>query len=275
MSYCFSGGVKISKKQPPPTGLQTIHLIIFKNAIMKKQKFAQYIAAMAASVRHEDNISQYAELIVSDEENQLYRLAKEILSRYSPLSPDQIKERAKEFVRKVQNSDIQTEFFSGYYVGELCVNSYSGEEHEFQFDLSEFNITPKDDLSGFDSYIKTDFARNEGLLYVIDLVGSKVMMPEYFLELPQMKTALPDQIKSVLDAKKLFVDLIANGEVFNPDDDANEIIWNGVNVTKYEREQINRLMGQMWDLPGIVGSSNPDGFCPHGFILEYDKSLTN
>lgn len=74
-----------------------------------------------------------------------------------------------------------------------------------------------------------------------------------------MKTKLPKMIKTPEEAKKFLLELIANNEVFHPEDDAHDILWNTCDPTHEEKEQLNVLMHDIYRVAD---------FDPCGFILD-------
>ena len=77
-----------------------------------------------------------------------------------------------------------------------------------------------------------------------------------------MKTFLPEKIETIDDAKCYLLELISNGEVYHPEDDANDIEWNmpeSEKPTDAELLVMNELMDQIFDL---------DDFDPCGFIID-------
>lgn len=88
-----------------------------------------------------------------------------------------------------------------------------------------------------------------------------------------MKTALPDSIKTVEEAKAFLTALHSNSEAFHPEDDAHDILWDLENVPTYEEcEQLNKLMDDIYNLPGNDGKhDNSIAFCPCGFLLDLNN----
>ena len=86
-----------------------------------------------------------------------------------------------------------------------------------------------------------------------------------------MKTKLPQKINSIEEAKSFLTSLDANGETFHPEDDAT--LLNGSYFTKAEESHLNRLMDDIYNLPGNDGKhDNSIAFCPCEFILSlYNK----
>lgn len=75
-----------------------------------------------------------------------------------------------------------------------------------------------------------------------------------------MKTTLPKRITTVYKAKKFLTNLHRNGELYHPEDDAHDIIWNTDHKypTDEECDTLNRLMADIYQL---------NGFDPCDFIL--------
>lgn len=65
-----------------------------------------------------------------------------------------------------------------------------------------------------------------------------------------MKTKLPEAITTVEEAKAFITDLFNNGEGYHPEDDAFDVIWTSSNPTIVEKMQLNKLMADIYDLPG-------------------------
>jgi hypothetical protein len=63
-----------------------------------------------------------------------------------------------------------------------------------------------------------------------------------------MKTNLDRTITNEYEAVQLLAELWRNGEAFHPEDDAHDIVWNGVKVppTEAECDQLNRLMEEIY-----------------------------
>lgn len=69
-----------------------------------------------------------------------------------------------------------------------------------------------------------------------------------------MKTTLPVSIKTVEEAKAFLTALHANGEAYHPEDDAHRVDWHATEViTNGDCEQLNRLMKDIYNLPGNDG----------------------
>lgn len=66
-----------------------------------------------------------------------------------------------------------------------------------------------------------------------------------------MKTFLPTAITTVQEAETFLMVLYTNGEAFHPEDDAHGIVWDlDVFPTSEEADQLNKLMGDIYSLPG-------------------------
>ena len=69
-----------------------------------------------------------------------------------------------------------------------------------------------------------------------------------------MKTILPEAIKTIAQAKDFLSDLVRNGEMYHPEDDAHDIDWQTCETpTAQECDQLNKLMDDIYDLPGNDG----------------------
>lgn len=87
-----------------------------------------------------------------------------------------------------------------------------------------------------------------------------------------MKTVLPEAIKTKAEAEQFLTDLVNNKEAFHPEDDAHDIVWqSGETPTFEECEQLNKLMEDIYKMPGNDGSQLAPFFCPCEFILSLDK----
>ena len=83
-----------------------------------------------------------------------------------------------------------------------------------------------------------------------------------------MKTKLPKKISTIEEAKSFLISLHENGETFHPEDDATAL--SGNLFTKAEGEHLNRLMADIYNLPGNDGRHDDSiAFCPCAFILSY------
>jgi ferredoxin-thioredoxin reductase catalytic subunit len=79
-----------------------------------------------------------------------------------------------------------------------------------------------------------------------------------------MKTVLPHDIKTVAAAKLLLSTLHKNGESFHPEDDATKLV--GDIFTKDEGKHLNRLMCDIYNLPGNDGRHKDMLFCPCQYL---------
>ncbi len=66
-----------------------------------------------------------------------------------------------------------------------------------------------------------------------------------------MKTKLPPDIMTVQEAKNFLSELHKNDESFHPEDSAHNIIWSTVKPTKKEKDQLDRLMSDIYALGGF------------------------
>lgn len=87
-----------------------------------------------------------------------------------------------------------------------------------------------------------------------------------------MRTKLPTSIQTIDQAKTFLKELCANNEQYHPEDDAHDISWGTIETvgdfpTKEERDQLNKLMNEIY---GLEGNENPDSmiFDPCEFIME-------
>ena len=79
-----------------------------------------------------------------------------------------------------------------------------------------------------------------------------------------MKTKLPKSINTVRAAKILLKKLHTNGESFHPEDDANDLV--GDIFTTKEGDQLNKLMEDIYLLPGNDGRHNNLAFDPCDYL---------
>lgn len=92
-----------------------------------------------------------------------------------------------------------------------------------------------------------------------------------------MKTLLPQQITSELEAKKYLSDLEKNGELYHPDDPAEDIIdQNGAFIfTPEEAPKLNSLMAQVFKHlsdPYSYALNLSIKFNPDGIIAPFEIS---
>ena len=85
-----------------------------------------------------------------------------------------------------------------------------------------------------------------------------------------MKTQLPLSISTIAEAQVFLTNLFNNGEVFHPEDDAHTVAWQGAEPSADECDQLNKLMNDIYALPGNNNSQDMS-FDPCGFILSLDK----
>lgn len=88
-----------------------------------------------------------------------------------------------------------------------------------------------------------------------------------------MKTTLPVSINTVGEAKAFLAELYTNGESFHPEDDAHDILWNEVEVSPAEADQLNALMSMIYELPECTPKHDGEiglymDFDPCGYILD-------
>ena len=94
-----------------------------------------------------------------------------------------------------------------------------------------------------------------------------------------MKTTLPAKISTVKEAKIFLFDLHENSESFHPEDDAHTIVWDDIprqedEPTHDEAEQLNKLMADIYNLPGNDGRHSGEMiFDPCQFLLDLDKKF--
>lgn len=72
-----------------------------------------------------------------------------------------------------------------------------------------------------------------------------------------LKTKLPEAINTVEEAKALLTQLFENNEAYCPEDDANDLEWGTCEPTKEEKDQLNKLMMDMYNLP-LIPNPLPD-----------------
>ena len=68
-----------------------------------------------------------------------------------------------------------------------------------------------------------------------------------------MKTTLPSKITTVEEAKAFLTDLFNNHESYNPIDDAHDIDWTTCEPTTEEKDILNDLMHDIYELPLQAG----------------------
>ena len=86
-----------------------------------------------------------------------------------------------------------------------------------------------------------------------------------------MKTKLPQSIGTIGEAKEFLKELCDNNEQYHPEDDAHDIEWKtelvGDYPTKEERDQMNKLMNEIY---ALKGNEDPERmiFDPCEFIMD-------
>jgi len=63
-----------------------------------------------------------------------------------------------------------------------------------------------------------------------------------------MKTKIPEKIETKEEAEAFLLELHRNGEAYHPDDDAHEILWKDADVSKKDRNALNKTMDQIYAL---------------------------
>jgi hypothetical protein len=77
---------------------------------------------------------------------------------------------------------------------------------------------------------------------------------------------LPNAITSIKEAKEYLNLLEKEGMIYHPEDDANDII--GFDITKEEGDHLNKLMEDIYNLPGNDGKHDDTIlFCPCEYII--------
>lgn len=99
------------------------------------------------------------------------------------------------------------------------------------------------------------------ILYIILAVQNK-----------KMKTILPKAITTIKQAQKFLSQLYKNEESYHPEDDAGDIIdMNDKKLfTDEEAKQLNKLMDDIYDLPGNDGRHVDLVFDPCQWLLDID-----
>jgi len=89
-----------------------------------------------------------------------------------------------------------------------------------------------------------------------------------------MKTVLPKSISTVEEAKVFLLALYNNNEVYHPEDDAHDIIWDGVTVSDAEADQLNKLMNDIYSLDDYTMFNGKElTFDPCEFLNSLDDSV--
>lgn len=89
-----------------------------------------------------------------------------------------------------------------------------------------------------------------------------------------MKTALPDKISTIEEAKSFLTELYNNNEQFHPEDDAHDIVWQSASPTPEQCDQLNKMMEDIYALPeNMYGRKYVDVvFDPCEFLLNLDPA---
>lgn len=88
-----------------------------------------------------------------------------------------------------------------------------------------------------------------------------------------MKTTLPEAITNVDEAKSFLKALYDNNEVYHCEDNAHDIIWQlpaDQEPTHAEKDQLNKLMADIYALPELENYPNPE-WDPCGYVLSLDS----
>ena len=89
-----------------------------------------------------------------------------------------------------------------------------------------------------------------------------------------MKTQLPKEITTIEQAKDFLTDLYNNNETYHPEDDAHDILWETFNPSYEERDQLNKLMDEIYDLDGNNGDHKNPKFDPCEFLMNLIQDET-
>ena len=95
-----------------------------------------------------------------------------------------------------------------------------------------------------------------------------------------MKTILPKRIHTKEQAISFLTELHKNGEHYHPEDNAHMICWNLAtkerpyeNPTRYERDQLNQLMEDIYNLDGNKGMGVNIAFDPCELLNNLDGHI--
>lgn len=77
-----------------------------------------------------------------------------------------------------------------------------------------------------------------------------------------MKTQLPESINTIEEAIKFYAELSENQELYHPEDDAHDILWQTAKVSPKECDQLNKLRDDVYNLDGV-----PEVWDPCDFLL--------
>lgn len=83
-----------------------------------------------------------------------------------------------------------------------------------------------------------------------------------------MKTQLPNSITTIAEAKVFLKELHDNNETYHPEDDATEIYWQTTEVSQAETQQLNKLMSEIYILPGNEGRHHDLEFDPCEYLYD-------
>jgi hypothetical protein len=83
-----------------------------------------------------------------------------------------------------------------------------------------------------------------------------------------MRTFLPFRIDTVKEAKEFLTELHENNETFHPEDDAHDINWTTTEVSMEEKDRLNELMQNIYDLPCNKDKYPDLEFDPCDFLME-------
>jgi len=83
-----------------------------------------------------------------------------------------------------------------------------------------------------------------------------------------MNTRLPIKIETIEGAKQFLTELNNNDEIYHPEDDAHDVDWtNTIEPTNEEKDQLNKLMDDIYNLPEVWSPTNPKGWDPCCYVL--------
>lgn len=93
-----------------------------------------------------------------------------------------------------------------------------------------------------------------------------------------MRTTLPAAITTVGEAKAFLAALYCNNEQYHPEDDAHDVLWEDVDVTDEEANQLNKLMEDIYALHECTPKRDDEGilymdFDPCGFLLDLNREV--
>lgn len=83
-----------------------------------------------------------------------------------------------------------------------------------------------------------------------------------------MITNLPFRIDTVEEAKEFLTELHNNNETFHPEDDAHDINWTTTEVSMEEKDRLNELMQNIYNLPCNKGKYPDIEFDPCDFLMD-------